>query len=338
MNTSSPFSRRAFLATVPAALAASRVVAQQSAPASSPPTAKPAKNSIVYRFKIGDIEAFSISDGTIRFPSPQAIMYPEDQRAEMKSALQEEGEPVDFIPCYVNTLVLRWGKEVVVIDPGFGARSRPRFGWMFDGFEQIGITNDQITAGFLSHAHIDHIGGFVLDGKPTFPNAAFHVLQSELDFWFTKDPDFSQSHRDPHELPGLIKGNREKFDLLKPQTQAMKGGEALLGGQITMEAAPGHTAGHAVFRISSKGETVLHIADLAHHPVLMFHNPNWFVGLDHHPVAAVASRKKIYEQAAAEHTRIFAFHLSWPGLGHVAKLGDGYRWLPERTLWSQGQA
>jgi len=102
-----------------------------------------------------------------------------------------------------------------------------------------------------------------------------------------------------------------------------------------MEAAPGHTAGHAMFRISSKGETVLHIADLVHHPVLMFRDPNWFVGLDHHPGAAVATRKKVFEQAAAEHRRIFAFHLSWPGLGRIAKLGDGYRWLPERALWDQ---
>jgi glyoxylase-like metal-dependent hydrolase (beta-lactamase superfamily II) len=333
MNTSSAFSRRAFLATVPAALAASRAFAEGSP--SPAPVAKPMKNSIIYRFTIGDIEAFAISDGTLRFGSPQVLMYPEDQREKMKEALIEEGEPTDCIPCYINTLVLRWGKEVVVIDPGFGGKSRPKFGWMFDALPQLGITNDQVTAGFLSHAHIDHIGGFVADGKPTFPNAALHVLQSELDFWFTKEPDFSESHRNPQELPGLIKGNREKFEILKPQTQAMKGGEALLDGRITIEAAPGHTAGHAIFRISSKGETVLHIADLVHHPVLMFRNPNWFVGLDHHPKAAVESRKKVFAQAAAEHTRIFAFHLSWPGLGRIAKLGDGYRWLPERAHWDQ---
>jgi glyoxylase-like metal-dependent hydrolase (beta-lactamase superfamily II) len=115
----------------------------------------------------------------------------------------------------------------------------------------------------------------------------------------------------------------------------MKGGEALLGGQITIEHAPGHTAGHAIFRIASKGETVLHIADLAHHPILMFRDPNWFVGLDHHPKAAVATRKAVFARAAVERTRIFAFHLSYPALGRIAKLGDGYRWLPERALWDK---
>ena len=263
-------------------------------------------------------------------------MYPENQRDAMDAALVEEGEPLDQIPCYINTLVLRWDKEVVVIDPGFGAARRPRFGWVFDALPELGIRDDQVTAGFLSHAHIDHIGGFVAGDKPTFPNAAFHVLQSELDFWFAKEPDFSQSHRDPKELPGMIKGNREKFEILKPQTRPLKGGEPLLGGRVTVEAAPGHTAGHAVFRISSKGETLLHIADLVHHPILMFRDPGWFVGLDHHPEAAVASRKRIFAQAAAEHTRLFGFHLSWPGLGRVATLGDGYRWLPERVRWENG--
>lgn len=324
-------SRRNFLAALPAAFAASRLHAQETARAPEAP--KPLKNPIINRFTIGDIEAFSISDGLIRFGAARKIMYPEDQRDAMEAALQEEGEPLDFVPAYINTLVLRWGGEVAVIDPGFGGKFRPKFGWMVDALGQLGIKNEQITAGFLSHAHIDHIGGFVEDGKPAFPNAAFYVMQTELDFWFTKDPDFSESHRNPNELPGLIKGNREKFDVLKPCTQAMKGGESLFGGRVTLEAAPGHTAGHAIFRIASQGQSVLHIADLVHHPVLMFRDPNWFVGLDHHPKAAVATRKQVFARAAAEHTRLFGFHLSWPGLGRIAKFQEGYRWLPERALW-----
>lgn len=334
--------RRDFLTALPASLAASALAlrqtptqAAQPSPNAPSPGAAPApfKNPIITRFTVGDIEAFSISDGILRFPAPRKIMHPEDQRDAMESALQEEGESIDFMPSYINTLVLRWENEVAVIDPGFGGKFRPKFGWLFDTLPEIGIRPEQVTTGFLSHAHIDHIGGFVADGKPAFPNAAVHVLQSELDFWFSKEPDFSESFRDPKELPGLIKGNREKFEILKPQTQAMKGSESLWGGRVTIEPAPGHTAGHAIFRIASKGESVLHIADLAHHPVLMLRNPNWFVGLDHHPKASVSTRKQVFGQAAAAHTRIFAFHLSWPGLGRIAKMGDGFRWIPERALW-----
>ncbi len=334
MNIGSPFNRRSFLATLPAALALPSLGAAANSPAPSS-IVQSMKNPIVYRFTIGDIEAFSISDGTLRFGPPSAMMYPEDQRPTMKTVLEHEIEPTDFIPCYINVLVLRWGNEVVVIDPGFGVDSRPRFGWLADGLAQIGITNEQVTAAFLSHAHIDHIGGFVAGGKPALPNAAVYVLQTELDFWFTKEPDFSQSHRNPGELPGLIKGNREKFDLLKPQTHALKDGASLFDGRIAIEAAPGHTAGHSIFRIASKGETLLHISDLVHHSILMFHDPNWVIGLDHHPVTAVTSRKRIFERESAARTRLFAFHLPWPGLGHVAQFGTGYRWLPESMRWDK---
>jgi len=332
MNIGSSFNRRKFLTAVPAALAAS-YASTQANPSIPDPARKTLKNPIVYRFEIGDIEAFSISDGTLRFGSPAVMMYPEDQRPLMKTVLEQEVEPTDYIPCYINVLVLRWGKEVAVIDPGFGPDSRPRFGWLADGLAQIGITPGQVTASFLSHAHIDHIGGLVTGGKPAFPNAAMYVLQTELDFWFGKDPDFSQSHRSPGELPRLIKGNREKFEILKPQTQTVKDGVVLFDGRITISAAPGHTAGHAVFRIESKGQTLLHIADLVHHSILMFHDPNWIIGLDHHPAASVASRKRIFQKESGLKTRLFGFHLPWPGLGHVAQIGTGYRWLPESIRW-----
>ncbi len=329
-----PFNRRAFLAAMPAALALPSLAAESNS-STAEPVIKPMKNSIIYRFSIGDIEAFSISDGTLRFGPPDKMMYPEDQRPLMKTTLEHESEPTDGIPCYINVLVLRWGKEVVVIDPGFGAGSRPRFGWLFDAFEQIGIKNEQVTAAFLSHAHIDHIGGLVNGNKPAFPNAAVYVLQDELDFWFTKEPDFSQSHRNPAELPGLIKGNREKFEILKPQTHAMKSGASLFDGRIIIEAAPGHTAGHAMFRISSKGESLLHIADLVHHWILMFHDPSWLIGLDHNLAISARTRKKVFENESAAHTRLFGFHLPWPGLGRVAQFGTGYRWLPEALRWDK---
>ena len=73
-----PFNRRAFLAAMPAALALPSLAAESNS-STTEPVIKPMKNSIVYRFSIGDIEAFSISDGTLRFGPPDKMMYPEDQ-------------------------------------------------------------------------------------------------------------------------------------------------------------------------------------------------------------------------------------------------------------------
>jgi hypothetical protein len=27
-----------------------------------------------------------------------------------------------------------------------------------------------------------------------------------------------------------------------------------------------------------------------------------------------------------------AYHFAWPGIGHVAKQGDGFRWYPENVV------
>jgi len=87
------------------------------------------------------------------------------------------------------------------------------------------------------------------------------------------------------------------------------------------------TDGHAIFRISSEGETLLHITDLAHNHVLMFENPGWFTDFDHNPEIAIATRKKVF---AATRECIYRFHLPWPGLGVVIPNGrKGYQWVAE---------
>jgi len=48
----------------------------------------------------------------------------------------------------------------------------------------------------------------------------------------------------------------------------------------------------------------------------------------------VVTRKKVYAQAIAEKTRLYGFHLPWPGIGHLAEpVKDSYVWIPERFSW-----
>jgi len=35
------------------------------------------------------------------------------------------------------------------------------------------------------------------------------------------------------------------------------------------------------------------------------------------------------DMLAANRTPILAYHFAWPGIGHVAKQGDGFRYYPE---------
>ncbi|NCQ36266.1 hypothetical protein GW813_14565, partial [bacterium] len=127
---------------------------------------------------------------------------------------------------------------------------------------------------------------------------------------------------------------RNSFDTLQPNLAIHKHGDQILGGAITILSAPGHTDGHAIYRISSEGETLLHISDLAHNHVLMFENPSWFIDFDHNPQVAIATRKKVFAEIAATRERIYGFHLPWPGLGVVIPNGrKGYQWVASSHRW-----
>ncbi|MFN9513998.1 MAG: MBL fold metallo-hydrolase [Akkermansiaceae bacterium] len=276
---------------------------------------KTISNPYIYKFSIGKFEAWSISDGYGTFTKGvNSRMWPPTNRPEMSKALTALGERPDDMTLYVNILLLRKDKEVILVDAGFGPHQKATWGWLADAMESIGITFADVTHAMLSHSHIDHIGGLASGGKILFPNAAVHVLREELDFWRAKEPDFSKSHR-TDDIPKMIQNVRNSFDTLQPNLVIHKNGDQILDGAITILSAPGHTDGHAVFRIKSEGESLLHISDLAHNHVLMFENPEWFIDFDHNPQVAIATRKKVFAEIAATRERIYGFPLPWPGLG-----------------------
>jgi hypothetical protein len=90
-------------------------------------------------------------------------------------------------------------------------------------------------------------------------------------------------------------------------------------------------------RISSGSEELLFLADTAHHPAIMFTNPDWTVAFDANPRQAAATRKKTFAQVTAQRTRVHLFHMPFPGIGHIRK-GEGvsYEWVPEP--WNLSQA
>lgn len=324
-------SRRHFVA---AALAGLPVLATPSRAQPSPPPAPPFRQPFVYRFKIGRMEAWSISDCDLAFREGLHLMHPESGRGEMRREMIRHGESPDSLPLYVNLLVVRSGREIALFDAGFGEVKNPRMGWLQEGLAAIGIAPEQVTAAFLSHAHADHLNGFVRDGKPAFPNAAVHLLPEELAFWRTPEPDFSRSRRDPAGIPGMIREVRANFDILTSQLQPVNAGSVLFNGSVTIEAAPGHTAGHACFRLRSDGQELLHLMDLAHHHLLMFARPEWNISFDHDPDQAIQSRKCYWADASAKHTRCYGFHLPWPGLGRIIQQSpDQYTWAAEPWQW-----
>lgn len=72
---------------------------------------------------------------------------------------------------------------------------------------------------------------------------------------------------------------------------SIKDGQDVVSG-IKAVASPGHTVGHTSFLITSGDQTLCVTGDVLHH-----------------------------------HVPFLTFHFPWPGLGHVTKAGEGFRYI-----------
>ena len=93
-------------------------------------------------------------------------------------------------------------------------------------------------------------------------------------------------------------------------------------------AARGHTAGHSVYVVESKGQKLVLWGDLMHFAAVQFPQPQVTIAFDTDSKAAMAQRKKAFAQAAKEGYYIGAAHLPFPGLGHLRSEAKGYAFVP----------
>ena len=170
----------------------------------------------------------------------------------------------------------------------------------------------------------DHICGLVIDGRLMFENARYYINQVDHDFWL--DPAISST--------GLKIFYDQAVINLKPirdRITFIRDGEEFLPG-ITAILAPGHTPGHMIFMISSAGKTLALITDLARHHILNVETPRLeFVG-DIDPMLCVQTRLKLFDMLVQNKLPILSYHYPFPGVGHLAKQGDTYRFYPAGIL------
>jgi len=56
--------------------------------------------------------------------------------------------------------------------------------------------------------------------------------------------------------------------------------------------------------------------------------PDWHPFIDHDPIQAEATRRKVYDMLVAEKMLVQGFHYPFPSLAHVEKTTTGYREVP----------
>jgi glyoxylase-like metal-dependent hydrolase (beta-lactamase superfamily II) len=273
-----------------------------------------------YRFKVGALEVTMVSDGILPLgePSGSFLGVTKDEVGKM---LTDNFLPADNVVLEQNIPVVNTGNQLVMFDSGMGTSKMfgPTTGRLLKSLAEAGIDPANIDAFVASHAHIDHVGGLVgADGKPLFPNAKVYLSQLDFDYW--TDESNQKANKD------FVAHARKNLLPYRDRIVFYKNDEEFLPGIQAMHA-PGHTVGHTIFMLTSEGKSMAYIGDLTHHQVILMERPRIQFAYDTDPAQSAETRVRNLDMLAAQKIPLIAYHFPWPGIGHVAKQGDGFRFF-----------
>jgi glyoxylase-like metal-dependent hydrolase (beta-lactamase superfamily II) len=105
-----------------------------------------------------------------------------------------------------------------------------------------------------------------------------------------------------------------------------KDGSEVVPGMAVI-AAPGHTVGHSMVRVSSQERALLLWGDIVHNAAVQFPEPDRAISFDTDQAMVIASCKRVFDMAANERLTIAGSHL-WHRPRRQGR--DGLRLCPDR--------
>jgi glyoxylase-like metal-dependent hydrolase (beta-lactamase superfamily II) len=274
-----------------------------------------------HRFMFGAYEITVLSDGTIDLPVDQLLKEPpqQTQDALRKSFLKTPLETS------VNAFLINTGERLVLVDAGAGTLFGPTLGKLADNLRASGYKPENVDDVLLTHMHPDHVGGLVVNGAVQFPNATIHATEKEAGFWL------SQKNLDaaPAESKSFFQGAMASLNpyVLSKRLALFEGNVEVVPG-ITALASPGHTVGHTSYVVRSQGQELILVGDLIHVPAVQLAHPRVTIAFDTDGTAAALSREKVFMGAVSSGALVGSSHISFPGIGHLVRAGNEYRWVP----------
>jgi glyoxylase-like metal-dependent hydrolase (beta-lactamase superfamily II) len=275
-----------------------------------------------YRMMLGDFEITALNDGTLDLPVDKLLTNTTPAAVGKALAEVHQKSPVETS---ANAYLVNTGSKLVLVDTGAGVLYGPTLGRLLANLKAAGYRPDQVDEVYLTHMHGDHVGGLLAGGKPAFPNAVVRADKREAGQWLSK----GNMDKAPAGAKDTFKGAMGAVD---PYAAAGKfkpfEGDVDLVPGVKAHPAPGHTPGHTVYVVESRGQRLVLMGDLIHVAAVQFPDPSVTISFDSDSKAAAAARKQEFSDAAKAGDMLGGAHLQFPGLGYLRAEGKGYRWIP----------
>lgn len=312
-------SRRSLIAAAAAISAAGTLPRFASAQTAQPMNRAP----FFYNFKLGDLQGTVASDGSIGPLGKAVDLYSPAPKEEVQQLITE-GYVDEPLVLEQNVLVLKAGDRLVLFDTGVGPAKAfgPNSGQLLQNLAAAGIDPNAINAVVLTHAHPDHCWQLVGDtGSRNFPNAQIFMTEADFAFW----TDEGKLNNDA--IKGMIEGTRKVLLPIKEHITFIQDGKEVVPG-IQAMATPGHTVGHTSYVLTAGNQSILLIGDVVHHSIFSTERPKFPFGFDTDPNLGIETRLKTLDMLASTRMPVLSFHFPWPGLGHIGRSGDAFRFYP----------
>jgi len=277
------------------------------------------------RIQVGEIEIVSLTDtaGPFFTYSGAYPATPRETWEPFRAQYPECFSGEDGVVTRVGCVLVRAGDRTLLVDTGIGPGPVALFGHsrgqLMEELARHGVAPEDIHLVFLTHLHPDHVGWNLTEGKPSFPNARYIASRSDWEVFHTPEVKaFMESL-----VPGCVERDVTPLaqlgvlDLIEGETEILPGVRAF--------PTPGHTTGHMSLHVTSGSQQALILGDVFHHPAQVQVN-EICIAFDMDPQAAIQTRRRIVEWAAAEGMPLAGCHLLPHGLGRIARRDGAFAW------------
>ncbi len=217
----------------------------------------------------------------------------------------EKTNPADEknrIKLALRTVLVKTGKELVLIDTGIGEKFQGKFEDIYkvdktysieNSLKELGIKLEDIKIVINTHLHFDHCGGNTRINErgevvSKFSNAMYYIQADEWQYANNPDIRSKASYLNENYEPLQKSGN---LKLIEGDIKIIQG--------IEVVKTAGHTPGHQIVLIKSEGRTAVYWGDLI--PTASHLNIPYVMGYDLFPLTTINWKEKLLPRALKEH-------------------------------------